>query len=99
VPQALGQGATALAGDFDEAVVVGDLLQKGQGALGFRQFALVQVGFKLQERVVDTQAIILDAALQEIDEFLLAGEAFGEQGEGASGGGAGASEWPTAVRP
>ena len=44
----LGQGAAALAGDFDEAGIAGDLVEKRQGALGFRKHALAEVVFKLQ---------------------------------------------------
>lgn len=76
MPEALGQGPAALAGDLDEAAVVGDLLEERQGMLGFRQFALVQVTFKLQERVVDPETVVLHAALKKIDEFLLAGQTF-----------------------
>ena len=73
---AFGQGATALAGDFDEAGIAGDLVEERQGALGFREHTFAQVIFKLQKGVVDAEAVVFDAALQEFDEFLLAREAF-----------------------
>jgi len=39
---ALGQGAAALAGDFDEAGIAGDLVKERQSALGFRSTALLR---------------------------------------------------------
>jgi hypothetical protein len=48
VADAFGEGAAALAGDFDEAGVAGDLVEERQGAFGFGENALAQVIFKLQ---------------------------------------------------
>ena len=55
MPQALGEGAAALPGNLHKTAIVCDLLEERQGAHGFGQFALVEIVFKLQLRVVDTQ--------------------------------------------
>src|SRR5437879_11015396 len=70
VADALGQGACALAGDFDEAGIVGDLLKRGQQALRLGKNLAVQVGLKLQQGLIHAQAVVLHAAL-ELDQMLL----------------------------
>jgi hypothetical protein len=72
VADALGEGASALAANVDEARIAGDLVERGQGALRFGQQFVVQVRFELQERVVDAEAVVLHAALKQSYEFLLA---------------------------
>ena len=73
---AFGYGTSALAGDVDKAGVVRDLVQGRQGTLRFGQELAVQVRFELQQRVVDSQAIVFHAALEQHDQFLLAREPF-----------------------
>jgi hypothetical protein len=48
MPDAFGQGTAALAGDFDEAGIAGDLVEKSEGAFGLRKHALAEFIFKLQ---------------------------------------------------
>ena len=50
---AFGQCAGALAANLDEAGIAGDLVERGQGALRLGQKFVVQIGFELQESVVD----------------------------------------------
>ena len=73
---AFGESAGSLAADLDEAGIAGNLIERRQCALRFGQQFVVQVGFKLQESVVDAQAIVLHAAFEQRDQFLLAGQAF-----------------------
>ena len=47
VTDALGEGASALAGDVYEARIAGDLVEHGQDPLRFRQKAAVQIRFEL----------------------------------------------------
>src|SRR5215471_675929 len=70
VAEALGEGAAALAGYFDETAVVGDLLEQGQGVNRLGEHPFIEVVLKLQERVVDAQPVVLDAPLQEFDKLL-----------------------------
>jgi len=72
VSDALGHGAGTLAGDIDEAGVAGDLVEGGEGALRLGEEIAVKVGFELEEGVVDAQAVVFHAALQQHDQFLLA---------------------------
>ena len=76
MPDTLGERSGALAGDFYEFGVGGDLVEYGEEALGFGDEAAVEVGLELEEGVVDAEAVVLDAAGDEGDVFLLAGEAF-----------------------
>ncbi len=62
---AFGQGAGALPSDFDEAGVAGDLIECGKSALRLGQKLVVQVGFELQQGVVDAEAVVLHAALEQ----------------------------------
>ena len=70
-----GQGTGALAGYFDHAVVGGNLVEEGEEAGGLWEDALGEVGFELEEGVVDAEAVVLNAALEEVGEFLLARQA------------------------
>jgi len=70
-----GEGAGALAANFDEAGVAGDLVECGESALGLGEELAVELGLKLEERVVDAEAVVFHAALEEHEEFLLTGKA------------------------
>ena len=74
----LGEGAGALAGYIDEAVVGGDLVEEGEEALGFGEDTLGEVGVEFEEGVVDAETVVFDAALKDLDELLLAGQAFAD---------------------
>lgn len=62
---AFGESAGALTADFDEAGIAGDLVERGQGALRLGQKLMIQVGFELQESVVDAEAVVLHAAFEQ----------------------------------
>ena len=68
------QGAGSLTADFDEARIAGDLIQSGQGALRFGQKLVVQIGFELQESIVNAETVVLHAALEQRDQLLLASQ-------------------------
>jgi len=76
VANAFGECAGSLAANFDKAGIAGDLVECWQGTLRFGQQLVIQVGFKLQESVVDAEAVVLHAALEQRDQLLLAGQAF-----------------------
>src|SRR6266571_4944529 len=71
IADAFGEGARALPGYVHKARVVGDLIQHWNDALGFRQQLAVQVGFELQQRIIDAQAIVLHPAFEGDHVFLL----------------------------
>src|SRR5260370_27420434 len=71
VAEAVGEGARALAGDVHEAGIAGDLIEHGQDALRFRQKAAVEIGFELQQGVVDSQPVVFHAPRNQIHMFLL----------------------------
>ena len=48
----LCERASALAGNLDEAVIVGDLIEEREELLGLREDAFGEVCLKLQQRVV-----------------------------------------------
>ena len=72
---ALGEGAGALAANFDEAGIAGDLIERGESALGLGEELAVELGLELEEGVIDAQAVVFHAALEEHEELLLAGKA------------------------
>jgi hypothetical protein len=72
VPDALGEGAGPLAGDLDKSGVPRNLVQHGQDSLRLRQKAAVEVGFKLQQGVVDSQAVVLHPPRNQVHMLLLA---------------------------
>jgi hypothetical protein len=76
VADTLGKSAGSLAANFDKAGIAGDLVQRWQSALRFGQEFVVQVGFELQESVVDAEAIVLHTPLEQSHQFLLPREAF-----------------------
>jgi hypothetical protein len=76
VADAFGEGPGALAANFDETFIAGDLIESGKGPLRFGQKFVVEVCFELQKRVVDAKTIVFHATLEQSDEFLLAGESF-----------------------
>jgi len=76
VANAFGESAGALAADFNEAGIAGDLVECGERALRFGKKFVIQVGFKLQKSVVDAEAVVLHAALEQRNELLLAGQTF-----------------------
>ena len=78
VTDSLGEGAGALAGYIDEAVVGGNLVEEGEKALGFGEDTFGEIGVELEESVVDAEAIVFDAALKDFDELLLTGQAFAD---------------------
>ncbi len=51
--EALGERAGALAGDIHKAGISGNLIEQGEKALRFREKAAVQIGFKLQQSIVE----------------------------------------------
>src|SRR5712691_4226119 len=71
IADAFGEGARALPCYIHKARVVGDLIQHWNDALGFRQQLAVQVGFELQQRIIDAQAIVLHPAFEGDHVFLL----------------------------
>lgn len=73
---AFGESAGSLAADVDEARIAGDLIERRQGALRLGQQFVIEVGFELQQSVVDAEAVVLHAALEQGDKFLLARETF-----------------------
>src|SRR5467141_3373752 len=72
VANALGERSGPLAGDVHETGITGDLIEHGQDALRFRQKAAVEIGFELQQSVVDSQAVVFHAPRNQIHMFLLA---------------------------
>ena len=78
VADTLGEETGTLAGDFDELRVRGDLVEDGEGALWFGEELAIQIGFELQECVVDAQAIVFHAARDQHHVFLLARKAFAD---------------------
>src|SRR5690349_24518658 len=73
---ALCQGTSPLAANFYKTRISGNLIERGESALRFRQQLVVEVRFELQKRVVDSEAVVLHAPFEQADEFLLAGESF-----------------------
>jgi hypothetical protein len=76
VADAFGQRTGSLTADLDEAGIAGDLVERWEGTLWFGQEFVVQVGFELQEGVVDAEAVVLHSPLKQRDQFLLTGQAF-----------------------
>jgi len=72
VANALGERSGPLAGDVHETGITGDLIEHGQDALRFRQKAAVEIGFELQQGVVDSQPVVFHAPRNQIHMFLLA---------------------------
>jgi len=52
---AFGEGTRALPRDVDKMGIAGDLIEHRQNALRLRQKAAVEIGFKLQQGVIDSQ--------------------------------------------
>ena len=75
VADAFGEAAGSLPGDIYEAGVTANLVEHGQSCLGFRQELMIQVGFKLQQGVINSKAVVPHAAGQQHHVLLLAGQA------------------------
>src|SRR5712692_9212029 len=71
IADAFGEGARALPCYVHKVRVVGDLIQHRNDALRFRQQLAVQVGFELQQRIIDAQAVVLHPAFEGDHVFLL----------------------------
>ena len=76
VADAFGEIAGALAANFDEAGIAGDLIQRGQGSLRFGEEVAVQVGLELQQRIVNAEAVVFHAAGKSDKMLLLARKSF-----------------------
>ena len=74
MPDLFGQGTGSLAGDVNHAVVGGDLVEEGEEAGWLGEDPLGEVGFELQESIVDAEAVVLDASLEQFGQFLLPGQ-------------------------
>lgn len=59
-----GDGTRALAGNFEDFVVTGELVEYGQQALWLGNLFVVEIAFDLQQHVVDAQAIVAHGAGQ-----------------------------------
>src|SRR5271170_897486 len=79
------KGAGALAGDVDEVVVGGELVEGGQELLGLGKQLLVVVFLDLGEDVVDAETIVAHGALEIGEVGLLAREALEDAKELRSG--------------
>ena len=69
---AFGEGPGPLACNIHEFRIRGNLIQHGQDTLRFREQAAVEVGFELQQSVVDPQPVVAHAAQDQVHMFLLA---------------------------
>src|SRR5467141_1288339 len=76
VANALGERSGPLAGDVHETGITGDLIEHGQDALRFRQKAAVEIGFELQQGVVNSQPVVSHSPRNQVDVFLLPREPF-----------------------
>jgi len=93
VADAFGQGPGALASDFDEAGIVGDLVEGAEGALRLGKQLAVELGLELEEGVIDAEAVVFHAALEQHQELLLAGEALEDLKELTGGSAEGVIEF------
>ena len=73
---ALGEGPGALAGDVHKPRIPGDLVEDRKDALRLRQKAAVEIGFELQQSVIDSQAVIAHAPSDQVEMLLLARQSF-----------------------
>src|SRR5277367_2395976 len=76
VADAFGDGAGALPSDINEARVAGDLVEGREGALGVGEEVAIEIGFELEQGIINSEAVVLHPALQKHDEFLLTRQAF-----------------------
>ena len=53
MPNALGKRAGALPADLDETWIACDLIQGAERPLGLGQQFAIQLGFELQQRIID----------------------------------------------
>src|SRR4029077_11697007 len=72
----LGEGSGALAGNVHESRIPGDLVEDREDALGLRQEAAVEIGFELQQSVIDSQAVVAHAPGDQVEVLLLARQPF-----------------------
>src|SRR5690349_5865487 len=73
---AFGKGAGSLPRDIYKPRIACDLVEHGQDALRFRHKAAVEIGFKLQQGVIDSQPVVLHAACNQVYVLLLARQPF-----------------------
>src|SRR6266850_7769985 len=69
---AFGEGPRPLACDIHKLRIRGNLIQHRKDALRFRQQAAIEIGFELQQRVVDSQPVVAHPARDQVDVLLLA---------------------------
>src|SRR5882724_6541634 len=69
---AFGEGSGPLARNVHKFRIRGNLIQHRKDALRFRQQATIEVGFELQQRVVDSQPVVAHPARDQVDVLLLA---------------------------
>lgn len=60
----LCKSAGSLAANLDETGIAGDLIECWQSSLRFGQELVVQVGFELQQSIVDAEAVVFHASLE-----------------------------------
>ena len=73
---AFGEGPGPLPRDIYKFRIRGNLIQHRKDALRFRQQAAIEIGFELQQRVVDSQPVVAHPARDQVDVFLLACQTF-----------------------
>jgi len=73
---AFGEGPGPLPRYIYKFRIRGNLIQHRKDALRFRQQAAIEIGFELQQRVVDSQPVVRHAPHDQIDVFLRAGSFF-----------------------
>src|SRR5882672_480355 len=71
-----GEGPRAGSSDVHEVRIGADLVEDGQETLGFGEKSMVHVRLELTQRIVDAEAIVFDAPLEQDEVTLLPGKAF-----------------------